>query len=172
MNMQAFNFSLMRKLLLPIIPLVLLSLTACKKETFFTYEVEDVDVSQPGAVKPNVKSDLEFISIAHTELFGATISPSDLQDLALAYQSIGDKRLAIDMIILNFLNSPGLQIPSATSMRADVEAFVNDCFRKFYVRDPSAFEKWFVVNQIEENTDITPVLVWYAFMTSQEYRFY
>lgn len=170
--MLAYNHSPMRNKLPLLLLVLLLSVAGCKKETFFTYEVEDVDVSQPGAIKPNVKSDLEFISIAHTELFGSTISPSDLQDMALAYQSIGDRRLVIDMIILNFLNSPNVQIPSETAMRADVEGFVEACFRKFLVREPSAYEKWFVVNQIEGNADITPVLVWYAFLTCQEYRFY
>lgn len=172
MNMLASNPNpMMRKLLL--LPLIaLLVVSGCKKETFFTYEVEDVDVSQPGAVKPNVKSDLEFISIAYTDLFGSTISPSQLQDLALAYQSLGDKRTAIDMIILNFLNESGLQIPSNTTMRADVDGFVEDTYRKFLVREPSAYEKWFVVNHIETDNGITPEMVWYAFMTCQEYRFY
>lgn len=161
----------MRRLLILSL-LAMLAWSGCKKETFFTYEVEDVEVSQPGAVKPNVKSDLEFISIAYTDLFGATISPSQLQDLALSYQSLGDKRTAIDMIILNFLNETGLQIPSGTSMRADVDGFVEATYRKFLVREPSAYEKWFVVNHIESDAAITPEMVWYAFMTCQEYRFY
>ena len=39
--------------------LSMLGLSSCKKEVIYTYEVNDVDVSQPGAAKPNVKSDLE-----------------------------------------------------------------------------------------------------------------
>jgi hypothetical protein len=150
----------------------LLLLSSCKKEDVFTYEVNDVSVNQPGAVKPNVKSDLEVISIAHTDLFGATISPSDLQELALSYQAFGDKRLMIDMIILNFLNEPNIQVPTATDMRADVEGFVSASYRKFFVREPTAFEQWFVSDLIRKDADLSPELVYYGFMTSNEYRYY
>lgn len=144
----------------------------CKKEYVTTYGVNDVNIEQPGANKPNIKSDLEFISIAYTDLFGNTIPPNELEDLALAYQSLGDKNTLIDMIILNFLNEPGLQIPTDAQMRADVESFVATAYRKFFVREPSAFEQWFIANKINADADITPELAWYAFMTSQEYRFY
>ena len=170
--MLVFNLQRMKRKLILLLFASILGFAGCKKETFVTYGVEDVNISQPGAVKPNVKTDLEFISIAYTDLFGTTISPSTLQNLSVSYQSLGDKRTMIEMIILNFLNEPGLQIPSETSMRGDVDAFVASSYRKFFVREPAAFEQWFVANKIRNNADITPELVWYAFMTRQEYRFY
>lgn len=156
----------------PLLAVLLLFALGCKKEQIFTYGVNDVTVEQPGAVKPNVKSDLEVISIAYTDLFGTTIPPDELDDKAKAYQSFGDKRLIIDMIILNFLNEPGVQVPTATAMRDDVEQFVADAYARFFVREPTAFEQWFVSDLIHKDQDITPELVYYAFMTSNEYRYY
>jgi hypothetical protein len=150
----------------------LLLLAGCKKEKIYTYEVDDVTVEQPGALKPNVKSDLEVLSIAYSDLFGTTIPADALEALALSYQSFGDKRLVMDMVILNFLNDPNVQMPSDATMRADIEGFVDASYRKFFVREPSAFERWFVSDLIRKDAGLTPDLVYYAFMTSAEYRFY
>jgi hypothetical protein len=144
----------------------------CKKEKIYTYEVEDVNVAQPGTAKPNVKSDLEVLSIAYSDLFGTSIPASELEVMAQSYQSFGDKRLVMDMVILNFLNDPNVVIPTDASMRSDIGAFVDGCYRKFYVREPSAFERWFVTDLITQDPGLTPDLIYYAFMTSAEYRFY
>jgi hypothetical protein len=147
-------------------------LASCKKETKYTYAVNDVSVSTPGISKPNLKSNLEFISIAYSDLFGTTIKPNDLTDLSLCYLSFGDKKFIEDMIIRNFLNKPGVIIPTQSQMMSDVPKFVKDTYRKFFNRDPNEFEKWQVVNYISGTASITPELVYYAFMTSDEYRFY
>jgi hypothetical protein len=155
-----------------ILSLLLLLLGGCKKEIIYTYEVNDVDVSQPGSAKPNVKSDLEVLSIAYSDLFGTSIPADELEAMSLSYQSFGDKRLVLDMIILNFLNEPGVQVPTDAAMRTDIEGFVDASYRKFFVREPSAFERWFVSDLIRKDAGLTPDLVYYAFMTSVEYRFY
>ena len=147
-------------------------LNGCKKEEVYTYGVNDVDVAQPGAIKPHVKTDLEVISIAYSDLFGTSISNQDLDILSAVYQSFGDKRMVIDMIILNYLNAPNVQVPTAAVMRGNIGSFVSECYRKFFVRQPTAFEAWFVTDLIEKDAAITPDLVYYAFMTSAEYRFY
>jgi len=151
---------------------LIVGLSGCKKEKIYTYEVNDVGVEQPGAVKPNVKADLEFISIAHTDLFGSTIDPDLLEEMVRSYQSFGDKRGIIDMIILNFLNEPNVQVPTDGDMRADVDQFVTDAYVRFFVREPTAFERWFVADVIRKDASITPELVYYAFLTSNEYRYY
>jgi len=161
----------MYRTLIPLLALLIL-ITGCRREEIYTYEVNDVPVDQPGAVKPNVKSDLEVISIAHTDLFGVTIDPTELNNLSLSYQSFGDKRTLIDMIILNFLNEPTVQVPTDAEMRADLDGFVREAYGRFFVRQPSAFEAWFVSDVISKDSDITPELVYYAFMTSNEYRYY
>jgi hypothetical protein len=150
----------------------LLVLGGCKKENIYTYGVDEVTIEQPGASKPTVKSDFELISIAYTDLFGTTIPPDKLQDAAVSYQAFGDKRLIIDMLILNYLNDPAVVIPSDASMRADLDGFVDATFRKFFVRNPSAFERWYVADLIAKDPALTPDLVYYAFMTSNEYRYY
>mgnify|MGYP003686058821 CR=1 FL=1 len=155
-----------------VILMLLVSTTACKKEPVFTYGVNDVAITQPGAVKPHVKTDLEVISIAYSDLFGTSIPSQELDVLSLAYQSFGDKRMVIDMIILNYLNSPNVQLPTDAAMRGDVTTFVKDCYKKFFVRQPTAFEAWFVADLINKDASISPDLVYYSFMTSAEYRFY
>lgn len=162
----------MKTPLLSLLLIGLLALSGCKKEKIYTYGVDEVTVEQPGASKPTVKSDFELISIAYTDLFGTTIPPDKLQEAAISYQAFGDKRLVIDMLILNYLNDPSVILPSDASMRADLDAFVDATFRKFFVREPSAFERWYVADLIAKDAALTPDLVYYAFMTSNEYRFY
>ena len=152
--------------------LFLVVLAGACKEKLTVYDVNDLEITQPGADKPNVKSDEEFISIAYSDLFGTTISRDQLDVLSLAYVSFGDKRLIIDMIIRNFLNEPTADIPTALEMNADPEKFVTDAFRKFLIREPNEFEKWYISNLIISDTAVSPEVVYYGFMTCNEYRFY
>lgn len=145
---------------------------SCKKDTLLQYQVNGVTVTQPGANKNNLKSDFELVSITYTDLFGTTISEDELQDITQAYNSFGDSRIIIDMIAKNFLNDPGLVIPAKAQMQADVSQFVTDTYKKFYIREPNEYEKWYLVNLINSDTSITPELVYYAFATSNEYRYY
>ena len=149
-----------------------LGTAACKKETVYTYGVDDVTVEQPGVNKPNLKNDLEFISIAYTDLFGTTIPQDKLEEMALCYTAFGDKRLMIDMVILNLLNEPGVSIPSEADMLANPGKFVDDTYRKFYVRQPSQFERWWLSSKIGSDTALSPELIYYTFLTSDEYRYY
>ena len=171
--MPEFNSSDMKKIrfIIPLLALLILA-SGCKKEYIYQFEVEDVNVSQPGAIKPNVKSDIEFISVAYTDLFGTVIPQNELDDLAKAYAAFGDKKVIIDMIIRNFLNDPAVDVPSAAEMNGNVDGFVETAYQKFFVRQPTEFEKWFVMDKIQGNADMTPELVYYAFMTSNEYRYY
>jgi len=143
-----------------------------KKETDYIYDVNDVTVSQSGISKPNVKNTIEFISIAYSDLFGTTIGATELTELSLCYLAFGDKKFIEDLIIRNFLNKTGVIIPTQSTMTADVNAFVQATYRKFYNRDPNEFEKWQIVNYINTTSSITPELVYYSFMTSDEYRYY
>lgn len=143
-----------------IYPLLLLGFIlmagGCKKENLYIYEVNDIEITTPGSEKPNIKTDEEFISIAYTDIFGATIPNPDLEDLQLAYSGYGDKRMIIDMIIRNFLNDPAASIPTTAEMQADPVTFVEETFRKFLVRDPNEFEKWYYVDLIEADDTVTP----------------
>jgi hypothetical protein len=156
-----------------ILPLILvLALSSCKKDTDFIYGVEDVNIQKPDANKPNVKSTFTFISIAYSDLLGANISQTQLVELQTAYAGFGDQRMIEQMIIKNFLNDGGVDIPSQTEMNANVEQFIKDSYVKFFNRLPNEFELWHIENEIAGDNTITPELVYFAMMTSNEYRYY
>ncbi len=156
-----------------ILPLLAVSvLSSCKKDTDFIYGVEDVDVQKPDANKPNVKSTFTFISIAYSDLFGANISQTQLVELQTAYAGFGDQRMIEQMIIKNFLNDGGVDIPTQAEMNADVEQFIKDGYVKFFNRLPNEFELWHIENEIAGDNTITPELIYFAMMTSNEYRYY
>ena len=140
--------------------------------TEYVFEVEPVQVVQSGSEKPNRKNNIEFISIAYADVFSSSISQTELNKLSVAYRSFGDKELVEDVLIKNFLNNRLAQIPSKTEMLQDVEQFIEDSYLRFYNREPSNYESWFLKKQIEDNTEIDPELIYYSMMTAEEYRFY
>ena len=152
--------------------LMLAVVSGCQKEQNIIYDVNDVNVQPPNANKDYVKSLTEFISIAYTDLFGQNISQAQLQTLAVPYAGFGDLKLIEELIIKNFLNEPTVIIPTDAQMRANVDQFLLDTYQKFLNRYPNEFELWHMKNVIEENEDITPELVYFAIMTSNEYRYY
>lgn len=145
---------------------------SCKKEKQYQYEVDPVNVSDGSGDKPNQKSTIEFISISYTDLFNTTIPQSKLINLSVAYSSFGDLKVIEDRIIRNLLNTPGVNIPSSVSVNGDTTQFIVNCYRKFYNRDPNELEKFFWKKSIATNTSVTPMIVYYTMMTSDEYRFY
>ena len=144
--------------------------SSCKKD--YIYEVNNVTVQQPGGSKDNVKTTTEFISIVYSDLFNKTIPTDTLLYVQQAYDAFGDKKLIEDRIVRHFLNSSLVQIPSDATMRANVPEFVNETIQKFFNRKPDAFENYFISNIITVNTSISPMMVYYACMTSNEYRYY
>jgi len=151
---------------------ILLFCSSCKKETNYIYEVDDVTVSQVGGEKGSVKTTTEFISIVYSDLFSTNIPTGVLVNLQKAYEAFGDKKLIEDRIVRHFLDSTAVQVPSDAAMRANVPAFVDETIVKFFNKSPDAFEKYFISNIIQSNTDITPMMVYYACLTSDEYRYY
>lgn len=149
-----------------------LFLSSCKKDTSYVYEVDDVTVSQAGGNKGNVKTTTEFISIVYSDLFNTNIPTGILVNLQKAYEAFGDKKLIEDRIVRHFLDSSAVQIPSDATMRANIPVFVDETIVKFFNRNPDAFEKYFISNIIQSNADITPMMVYYACLTSDEYRYY
>lgn len=145
---------------------------ACNQEDVYLYEVNPVEVNQPGVEKANQKSDLEFLSLAYADLFGTTISSIQLNVMVQAYESMGDKTLIADIIIRNLLSSPGANIPTDASMRNDLDGFINDTYKKFFIRLPGEYESWYLNQLITEDPDFSPEMVYYAFLTSDEYRYY
>jgi hypothetical protein len=145
---------------------------SCTKENINRYNLSNVAVVKPTGAKGTLKTDLEFISVAYADLFGTQISTDQLNKLIAGYTSVGDKSLIIDRIIRNFLNDPTVQIPTQQQMMADKKEFIKDCFKKFYVRDPDEMEIYYLEKLINETPGITPKLVYYTFMITDEYRYY
>jgi hypothetical protein len=151
---------------------ILFSLQSCKKETDFIYEVDDVRVEKDQVSKGIPKSTVEFLSIAYADIFGSTITQNQLNRLSLLYLAFGDKKLLEDLLIKNMINRPESQIPDDEAMRADVTAFVRNSYQKLYNREPNEVEAYTLKKNIDEQTDLTAVMVYYAMMTSNEYRYY
>lgn len=145
---------------------------ACNKEKTYLYDVNSVDVTQQSGVKGTAKSTTEFISIAYADLFGTTIANDDLVKLFTAYSSFGDKKLIEDRIIRNFLDLPGTNIPTTQQMRNDIPVYITNTYKKLFNRNPNEFEKYYLKNMIQTDTTITSEMMYYSFMTSNEYRYY
>ncbi|MBK5284170.1 MAG: hypothetical protein JJE25_02115 [Bacteroidia bacterium] len=152
--------------------ILIISAFGCTKEKTYVYDVNNVNIYQPGNSKTTAKTTTEFISIAYADLFNTTISNSKLIELITAYASFGDKKLIEDRIIRQFLADTTLVIPTGTAMRSDISFFVTRSYNKFFNRAPNDFEKTNLKNKIQNDNNITPAMVYYAFMTSNEYRYY
>ena len=78
------------------------------------------------------------------------------------------------MILNAMLDSPDVlaTIPDDSEMRDDVEAFVEECYLRFYLRKPSAYELYAMTEMIDGDADMTVVDVYRAFLLSNEYMFY
>lgn len=145
------------------------------------FDLEDVKVNNQKVQKSNAKSDIEYLSVAYSDLFGETISNDELNLRLNTYVAVGDKQAVMDMFIRNMLNidesalacdAPSRVVPCPETMRETPEQFIAETYKKFFVREPSLYELEFWKRKIEESETLTPELVYYAFMTSKEYRYY
>lgn len=155
-----------------LIIIFIVSVAGCTKEKKYQYNVNDVTVVQEGGEKNTRKSTTEFISIAYSDLFGTSIPQSKLINLSVAYSSFGDLEVIEERIISNFLNDPAVIIPSAPSVNGDTTEFINNSYRKFFNRTANELEKHYWKELIRTNSSVTPATIYFAMMTSDEYRFY
>lgn len=144
----------------------------CKKETTYIYEVDDVLVTKDQSEKTVSKTMVEFISIAYADIFGSTISQNDLGILSLLYLAFGDKVIIEDVLVKNMLNSPEANLPSDAEMRANIGLYIKNTYLKLYNREPNELESFTLSQKISDNEAMTSAMVYYAMMTSNEYRFY
>ncbi len=169
----------MKKYLNGFIFLVLLLCIGCKKEITKTtiyddtvFLLNDKVVYQTASEKTKQKSSTQFISILYADLFATSISAEELYDLGQMTLSCGDKQLMNNMIVDNYINDMGASIPSDASMRGDIELFVTQTYVRFFLRNPTAYELYFLKNVIMNDASMTPNLVYQAFASSNEYLFY
>lgn len=136
------------------------------------YEVGDEVIYQDNSEKNKQKSNTQYVSILYANLFQTPISNSDLTDLSEVRTAVGDKQLIDELIINNYVNDNDVQIPTNQTMRNDIDQFVEDTYVRFFLRLPNAYERHFLKNTIENDPDLTPALIYSAFATSNEYKFY
>ncbi len=151
---------------------LLLLLPGCSKEKRYIYEVEPQQLYENAAQKQYLKTTDQFISIAYTHLFNVSITNNQLTQYNVALMSLGDKATIQDMIIKSLINKSGVQIPADAAMRADIPVFVEQTYLRLFNRKPNEFEAWKMKDLIEKNADISPKMIYYSMMTSNEYRYY
>lgn len=135
------------------------------------YDLGTIKVKAEGE-KVNLKSDLQFMTMAYRDLYGVDVPPTTLDLMRDAYVSFGDKALVIDEIVQALLLSPDLVLMSDQAMRADIDGFIQSSYAKFLLREPSAFEKVYWSGQIQDKVDLSVQDMYYVFMTCEEYKYY
>ncbi len=146
--------------------------SGCKKDADYLYELNPVTLYNGSAEKDKFKSNEQYVSILFTNLFQTAISTEAVFELNQCLTSIGDQELAREVLISNFFNEPGVLLPTVEEMNSDVEAFIEDTYKRFFVRIPSEAEKTWVRNFIQSNPYMTPELVYFSFALSNEYLYY
>jgi len=149
-----------------------LALISCNKEKDVIYGINEIESIPPNADKNKLKSPGQYLAILYANLFQKALSANELVELSDIIKAFGDKDLIHEVIIGNFMNKPDLILPPDSLMRADIDAFLEETYTRFFVRPPSEIEKTYFRNYIESNENITPELVYFAFALSNEYQFY
>jgi hypothetical protein len=150
----------------------LIFLTECKKENKTQYGITQQNIYSSAHEKTKLKTDQQFISVLYSNLFQKNISQGKANAIEQLVRSIGDKSLAYELIVSDFMNDPDVIIPTPESMRSDIPKFVDETFSRFYLRQPTEAEKQYFINFIETNSTITPELIYISFSTSDEYHYY
>ncbi|MFK7755931.1 MAG: hypothetical protein AB8B53_03245 [Flavobacteriales bacterium] len=152
--------------------LLFLSLGSCKKKEEPLFILNQVELYPNSAAKTKVKSDQQWVAILHANLFQSALSANELFEIGECIESIGDKELAREVIISNFMNDSGVLMPSEDEMRANLDVFINDTYTRFLVRYPTESERTWLRNYIDTNPYVTPELVYFSFALSNEYLYY
>ena len=138
------------------------------------YGIDTIPVYASAADKDRIKTPTQYISTLYSHLYFRPISSQILADLSVLQLANGGKQLVNDLIIESFLLDDEVvsTLPNATEMRDDIDDFVEMTYLRFYLRYPTAYEKFGVIRMIEEDADITPLEVYRAFLLANEYYFY
>lgn len=151
---------------------LMLGLSSCQKDDANLYGVNNENLLPPGAGKTKIKSNEQYVSILYANLFQQALSANSLYDISKCIESIGDKDVAKEVIISNFMNKPNVQLPADSTMRNNVPQFVTDTYNRFLVRNPTEAEKTWFTNFINANPNVTPELVYFSFALCNEYQYY
>ena len=151
---------------------VLVGVTSCKKEDDTRYGLNNQHIRPANAEKTKLKTPEQYVSILYANLFQTALSSDNLFEVSQCIQSVGDKDLVHEVIISNYMNDGGVELPSDSEMRSDVEQFVIDTYHRFLVREPSEAELQWFKNYINSNPNVNVEMVYFAFALSNEYQYY
>ena len=146
-------------------------ISSCKKDDII-YDVNQVNATSYNANKNKLKTIPQYISILYANLFQKALSANELVEITNCIESIGDKEVAHEIVLSNFMNQSGVTLPSDSLMRADLNAFIEQTYKRFYVRDLTEAEREFFLNFFESHPDVSVEMVYSAFSLSNEYQFY
>lgn len=150
--------------------LLFFSVAGCQKDKL--YEVKEQTILPPNANKSKLKTDQQYIAILYANLFQTALSSNNLFEASECIQSIGDKDLAHEVLISNYMNSGGVVLPSNAEMRADMDKFITETYNRFLVRNPTEAERQYFKNYISTHPNVRPELVYFSFALSDEYQYY
>jgi len=161
-----------RKILIVLSIVAILLFASCKKDPEPRFVLNQVDLYPNSASKTKLKSNEQWVAILHANLFQSALSANQLFQISECIASIGDKELAREVIISNFMNNGGIIMPTEEEMRENIDLFISNTYTRFLVRLPTESEKTWYRNYIENNPYITPELVYFSFALSNEYLYY
>jgi len=147
-----------------------LSIVSCKRDK--QYELVPEQIAPASAGKLKLKTDEQYISILYANLFQKAISIAKLSEISDAVYSVGDKQLAHELVVSNFFNNSEIKIPKDGEMRADIDAFLAEAYKRFYVRNITEAEKTYLHNYIQNNPDVTVEFIYASLALSNEYQYY
>ena len=151
---------------------ILAFLVSCQSEDKYIYDLNSVEVLPANANKDKEKTIEQFISILYANLFQKALSADEMVEIRRLIESIGDKEVAYEILISNYMNRSDVIIPANEDMRADLDAFLQETYKRFFIRIPSEAEKAYLKNFIESDPNVSAEMVYFSFALSEEYRFY
>ena len=158
----------MKKILFILVSVLLFS--SCVKDD--VYQLNEVHANSYNANKNKLKSSNQFISILHANLFQKALSANELVEISRCIESIGDKEVAHEIVLSNFMNKEGVIIPSDSLMRDDLNVFIEESYKRFFVRDITEAEREFFISFFESHPNVSSEMVYMAFSLSNEYQYY
>ncbi len=151
--------------------IIVLSIASCKKDDPI-YEINQIHSQSYNANKNKLKSASQYISILYANLFQKALSPNKLVEITRCIESVGDKSLVHEVIISNFMNKDGVILPSDSLMREDLNLFIEDTYKRFFIRDITEAEREYFLRFFESHPNVSAEMVYTAFSISNEYQFY
>ena len=144
--------------------------SSCKKDD--VYELNQINATSYNANKDKLKSTNQYISILHANLFQQALSANELVEISRCIQSIGDKQVSHEIVLSNLMNKGGVIIPSDSLMRDDLNLFLEETYKRFFVRDITEAEREFFLTFFESHPNVSAEMVYMAFSLSNEYQYY